>query len=318
MKLVVIIPAFNEEKTIASVIGEIPRQIDGLDTVEVVIVDDGSTDNTASQAKKAGVHTIVTHRLNKGVGAAFATGIHSALRRGADIIVTMDADGQFYPKDIPRLITPILHGEVDFVTGSRFCDKESIPKMPRIKLIGNKLFTRLVNSLTGHRFTDTQCGFRAYSRQAAMRLNTFGEFTYTQEVFIDLLNKRMIVKEIPIKVRDREGKSKVVKHWYSYGLQALTIVIKAFRDYMPLKFFGLISLAMLIPGAGLGAFLTFHWITTGRTSPYTSLLYLVVILFVTSTVFLVLALIAEMIGRLRRIAEELLYRSKLREYDDVD
>ncbi|MDP2729995.1 MAG: glycosyltransferase family 2 protein [Dehalococcoidales bacterium] len=318
LKIVVVIPAYNEEKTIANVITGVRREMMDENLIEVMVIDDGSDDSTVSQARRAGADVIVTHKSNKGVGAAFATGVSSALKRGADIIVTMDADGQFSPRDIPRLIGPILRTEADFVTGSRFSNANSIHRMPRIKLIGNKLFTRLVSSLTGCRFTDTQCGFRAYSQRAAMRLNTFGEFTYTQEVFIDLLSKGMTVKEIPIKVGDRKGKSKVVTHWYSYGLQALAIIIRTFRDYMPLKFFGLISLAMIVPGVGLGGFLTLHWMVTGRTSPYTSLLYLVVILLTMGIIFLVLALIADMIGRLRRIEEELLYRSKLHDYNDMD
>lgn len=151
-----------------------------------------------------------------------------------------------------------------------------------------------------------------------MRLHILGEFTYTQEVFIDLLSKGMTAKEVPIQVTERESKSKVVTHWYSYGLKALVIIIRSFIDYRPLKFFGPIGLVTLIPGVGLGGFIVYHWITTGRTSPYTSLLYLVVVLIVMGLVLLLLALLADMIGRLRKTEEELLYHSKLQEYENVD
>lgn len=316
MKLVVTIPAYNEEKTIARMVAEVPRAIEGVDQVEVLVIDDGSTDGTVQQAKEAGADRVVSHAGNMGVGAAFATGRDSALGMGADIIVTMDADGQFDPKDIPRLIEPVLEGQADFVTGSRFLDRRLKPKMSRIKRIGNNFFTRIVNSLTGQKLADTQCGFRAYSWEAAMRSNTFGDFTYTQEVLIDLLNKKMKVREVPVQVREREGESRVVTHWYSYGLKALVISIRTFRDHKPLKFFGSVSLLALIPGVMIGLFVLAYWVSTGRTSPFTSLLYLVVVLLVLGTIFIVLALIADMLGRLRGIEEELLYDSKRQRYKD--
>ena len=318
MKLVVTIPAYNEEETVARVVTEIPRAIEGVDQVEVLVIDDGSSDGTVQQAKEAGADRVVSHTAKNGVGAAFSTGKDFALRMGADIIVTMDADGQFDPNDIPRLIEPILQGQADFVTGSRFLDRSLKPKMPWIKQMGNSLFTRIVNFLTGQKLADTQCGFRAYSCEAALRLNTFGDFTYTQEVLIDLLNKRMKVREVPVQVRQREGKSKVVTHWYSYGLKALVIAMRVFRDHKPLRFFGAISLLALIPGVTIGLFVLVHWAITGRTSPFTSLLYLVVVLLILGTIFLVLALIADMLGRLRRIEEEQLYYSKLQRYKGAD
>jgi glycosyltransferase involved in cell wall biosynthesis len=318
MKLVVMTAAYNEEKNIADVVKKIPRNIKDIDYVEIALVDDGSTDDTTTVAIKAGADSIITHKKNNGLGVAFRSGMAFALKNNADVIVNIDGDGQFNPKDITVLVEPILRGEADFVTASRFLDRSHKPRIPWIKLLGNKLFTRLTNYITGQELKDTQCGFRAYSREAAMRLDTFGDFTYTQEVFIDLLNKGMRVKEIPIQIREREGKSRVVTHWYSYGFKALAIIIRTFRDYKPLKFFGFISLATLIPGIGIGIFLIYHYITTGQTSPYASMLYLVVIFVVMSIIFLVLALVADMIGRLRKILEELLYLSKRREYDNVD
>jgi len=318
MRLVVMIPAYNEEETIASVIKKVPRKIQGIDSVQVLVINDGSTDKTVEVAREAGADEIISHKTNFGLGVAFRDGINQALNMGADIVVNIDADGQFDPKDILPLIEPISKEGVDFVAASRFLNKNWEPELPWIKIIGNKFFTNLVNQLTGQKFTDTQCGFRAYSKEAALRLNTFGEFTYTQEVILDLANKGISTKEVPIKVRERKGRSKLVKHWYSYGLSALTIIIRYFRDYRPLSFFGTIGIATLLPGLVVGIWMLFHWIITGRTSPYTSLLYLVVTLVVLGTLFIVLALIADMIGRQRRIQEELIYYQKSLRYANVD
>ncbi len=314
MKLVVMIPAYNEEKTVGNVIREIPEEIPGVQFVETLVIDDGCTDETVKVAEQAGAHKILSHKTNRGLGASFRNGINYALDMGADIIVNVDADGQFDCKDISRLIQPILKGKADFVTASRFLNKDTELRMPWIKKIGNRIFTRIVSRLTKQEFTDTQCGFRAYSKEAALRLNIFSDFTYTQEVFLDLVNKGLTAKEIPVKIRERKGKSKMVKHWYTYGFNASTIILRTFRDYRPLTFFGNIGLVTLLPGVAVGLFMLVRWFVVGRTSPYTSLLYIVVVTLILGIVFIVLALIADMIGRQRRIEEEILYQSKLSRY----
>lgn len=318
MKLVVMIPAYNEEKTVGSVIRDIPDKIPGVEFVESLVIDDGSTDKTARVAEQAGAHKILFHETNLGLGVSFREGINYALDMGADIIVNIDADEQFDPKDISRLIEPILKGKADFVTASRFLDKDAGFRMPWIKKIGNRIFTRIVSRLTNRELTDTQCGFRAYSREAALRLNIFGDFTYTQEIFLDLANKGLSVKEIPVRVRERQGKSKVVTHWYIYGFNVLIIIIRTFRDYKPLTFFGSIGLAIFLPGIATGLFMLIRWFIIGRTSPYTSLLYITVIMLILGIIFIVLALIADMIGRQRKIEEEILYWNKLRRYTNMN
>ena len=195
------------------------------------------------------------------------------------------------------------------VTCTRFLKKEWVPQMPLIKRFGNSIFTRLINFLTKQKFTDTQCGFRAYSREAALRMNLMGKFTYTQEVFLDLADKGMRIKEIPCKVRgEREhGKSKIVKNPITYAINSLLIILKAFRDYQPLKFFGSIGVVIFLIGFVLGIFLLTHfkpypieWIT-----PNLSLVPLIV-----GILLIILALIADMNDRQRKIEEEILYRLK--------
>src|SRR3990167_11160115 len=272
MKLIVIIPAYNEERTIKEVISKIPRVNKRISQTEIIVVDDGSKDKTKEEAKEAGA-IVVSHIGNKGVGVAFRTGIEEALKRKADVIVNMDGDGQFNPNDIPKLIEPILDKKADFVTATRFSDGKLIGNMPFVKRIGNKLFTSLTSKLVGQKFTDTQCGFRAYSREAALRLNLYGKFTYTQEVFLDLANKGLRIMEVPLYVKAKRefGKSKVVKSVPKYIFQALTIIIRSIRDYKPLAFFGVIGLFLFFIGFVIDLILFIRWIILHRVTPYTTL-----------------------------------------------
>ncbi len=308
-KLVVLIPALNEEKTIASVIKAIPRKIKGITKVLVLVVDDGSTDRTVQKAGLAKADKIVSHDSNKGLGIAFRTGIEAALKMNANIIVNIDADGQFNPKDIEKIIAPILLGNADVVTCSRFLDKTLEPEMPGIKKFGNKCFTKIINFFTGSKFTDTQCGFRAYSREAALRMNLFAKFTYTQEVLIDLLEKEMRIEEVACKVAgERSGKSRIVTHWYSYGIKALIIFIRTLRDYKPLQFFGIIGLLLFVTGI-VGVI--YYWLFS-PTPTLGWIVYGIGILLLLGFLLMMLALIADMLDRQRRLLEELLYRKKAR------
>ena len=311
MKLIVIIPAYNEELTIGSVIKSIPEVNGRISKTEILVVNDGSTDNTEKIALENGA-IVVNHLSNKGVGMAFRTGIENALKRKADVIVNVDADGQFNPLDVPKLISHILDNKADFVTATRFKNGNLIGSMPFVKKMGNRMFTSLTSFLVGQKFTDTQCGFRAYSREAALRLNLYGKFTYTQEVFLDLANKGLRIMEVPLYVKAKRefGKSKVVKSVPKYIFQALTIIIRSIRDYKPLAFFGVIGLFSLILGLISGGFMIVRYILTGRTSPFKSLLIVSVGLTVLGVLLIILGLIADMLDRQRRIQEDLLYYKK--------
>ncbi len=314
--LVVIVPALNEQATIGEIIRRIPREIDAVTDVEVVVVDDGSTDQTAQLAREAGA-TVIRHPRNLGVGAAFQTGVDAALTIEADLIVNMDADGQFRPEDIPTLIRPILEEGYGFVTCTRFADENNLPEMPRIKLWGNRMMCRLVGAVTGGpRFTDVSCGFRAYSRDTALRLNLFGAFTYTQESFIDLAAKNVSMTEVSLVVRgEREhGQSRVASNLWRYGFRTLTIILRALRDWRPLLFFGSIAVLFLTLGAAQLGFVSCWWLATSKTAPWTSLITLGGISTVMGIAFAVLALIADQIGRGRKIQEELLYHERRRYY----
>jgi len=308
-KLIVLIPVFNEASTIGSVISKTMKYAQ-----TILVIDDGSTDDSAVIAKYLNA-IVVSHPKRRGVGAAFSTGIEKALSLGADIVVTIDADGQFDPDEIPKLIEPIIEGRADFVTGSRFKDGAEIPGMTWTKIMGNQFFIKLTNLLTGMKFTDTQCGFRAYSREALLRLTIFGHFTYTQEVFLDLISKNMRVVEVPVKVYPRRsGKSRVVRNPILYGLRALKIILQTERDHHPLRFFTAISLCFIVPSITMFSFVFAHWLLSGKTSPFTSLLSISGTLFLVGIIFIVLALIADMQGRQRKIQEEILYLLRRQRY----
>ncbi len=305
--LVVVIPAYNEEATIEEVIRSIPR--DCMDNVKVVVVDDGSSDSTRQSAKNANADLVVSFLVNRGLGVAFSRGIDEALRLGADIIVNIDADMQFNPRDIPQLINPILDGAADFTVCSRFLDKNLEPDMPYIKKIGNRIFSSLISFLTRQRLTDTQCGFRAYTREAALHLNVSSQYTYTQESIIDLIENGMHIVEIPLKVKgQRNGKSKIVDNVVSYALRSLLILTRTIRDHWALHFFGGISLSVLSIGFGLGAFMVLHWIVVGKTSPYQSLISASILFNTVGFILLVLALQADMQSKQKKAIDKLFYQ----------
>ena len=318
MKLVVIIPALNEEATIASVIEGIPASIPGIDAREAVVVDDGSTDRTRELAEAAGAR-VVSHDRPRGVGAAFRRGLAEALRAGADVICNIDADDQFDPADIPSLVRPILDREADAVTCTRFAEKGLVPEMPWRKRAGNRMVTRIVNFVTGRKFTDVSCGFRAYSREAALRLNLFGRFTYTQESLIALAGHGLRVREVPLKVKGvrEHGDSRVASSLWRYAWNAGMIILRAGRDMRPLAFFGALGLLLALPGLACEVLVSVHWLRTGMTSPYKSLITVGGVLLLAGFMLIVLALLADMLGRQRRLLEEMLYRQRKAALDRV-
>ncbi len=313
MKVVVTIPAFNEQETIGQVIKAIPRKID-LPVeikVEVLILNDGSKDDTVKVAREAGADRIVSHSTNLGLGTTFKDAIDEALRMDADVIVNIDADGQFNPADIPKLIKPIVDKEAEMVTCSRFKDPALVPKMPKVKIFGNKLFAWMLNKFLNRNFSDTQCGFRAYSKEAALKMTLFGKFTYTQEVFIDLVKKGFMIVEIPCKVRgERKGKSRVVKNVLSYGLKVMLIIIRSSRDYEPFKFFGFPGFAMVGLGILSSIILFLRWIITNRFDPFLIVVYINIFLIIVGMLLVILGMIADMLDRNRLLQEEILYNIK--------
>ena len=316
MNLVVQLPALNEEATIAQVIRGIPRDLPGVTETRVVVVDDGSTDRTGELARAEGA-IVVRHEQPRGVGSAFRSGVQQSTELGADIIVTIDADGQFDPGDIGALIQPILEGRADFVTASRFIDPSVRPEMPRFKRWGNDFMARWISSMVKARFRDVSCGFRAYSRNAYMRLVLTGDFTYTHEVFLTLAFSGIPIQEVPVHVRGirEHGASRVANNLWHYGRRTALIILRTYRDYKPLRFFSYIAAYLFVIALGFIAFLMYIRVTTGGFTPHKWAGFVAAAMGGAALIVFLAGVVAEMLDRARVSQEETLFRVRRMESD---
>lgn len=307
-KVAIVIPAYNEERTVGRVIEEIPREIEGVDSVRVIVVSDGSTDGTENEAKKAGADRIITFKQNMGLSRAFKAGLEAALETDADIIVSIDADGQYVPGEIPKLIEPIIKQEADIVLGSRF--KGHIEHMPLKKKIGNIIATKVTRFVSGFPVSDAQTGFRAFSREAALRLNIFSDYTYVQETIIQAVHKDFTIVEIPCNFRRREDESRLVSSMFTYIKGAGSTIVRTSLYYKPLKTFLYIGGVFLLGGFLTGLKVHIHFIRTGQVGPYYPTIILTAFLILIGFQIIVLGLLADITDRNRRLQEEVLYRLK--------
>lgn len=315
-KCVVVIPALNEEKTIGEIIDKIPHTLLGDVQLETVVVNDGSSDKTAEIAEAHGA-TVINHVSPQGVGASFADGMREALKRRTDYAVNIDADGQMNPADIGKLLSPIDGGAADMVTASRFMDKDKYPDMPAIKRWGNDRVAGIVSYIVGNKYYDVSCGFRAYNREALLRLNLHGRFTYTQETFINLAGSSHIrIMEVPIVIRgEREfGKSRVASSILKYAIRSGSIILSAFKDYKPIKFFGGISLICFLIGVLFEIIMFTYYLMTGHFRGYLWAGLTGAFMAIASMIFLILMIVSDTLGKMKRTEEEILYLNKLNTY----
>ncbi len=261
LSVVVTIPALNEEECLARVIGDISKVMGKTSySWQVLVVDDGSTDKTIEVGRKAGA-VVVSHGRNRGLAEAFKTEMRECLRLGADIIVHTDADGQYDPTSIPHLIKKVEEGH-DLVLGSRFL-ASSMGHMPFMKRIGNKAFNRVFTHLLGQRITDSTTGFRAFTSEVARDIHFINTFTYTQEQLIRAKRQKFRIAEIPIKsFPTRE--SRLFKGPIQYAVKAWINILRIYRDFDPLKFFGYLGGFIFFVGFGLGLFVLWHLLTYGN------------------------------------------------------
>lgn len=316
VKVIVYMPALNEGKTIHKVLKSVPKKYNGVSKTELLVINDGSSDDTVYEAEKAGA-TVVSHNYNKGVGSAFHTAVDYALKHQADVLVSIDADGQFNVLQIEEMIAPILNNTSDFTIGNRFNSGRPIG-MPKLKFWGNKRISRIVSFVSRNSIKDASCGFRAYSRDCLLNLNLDGRFTYTHETILDLTNKGYRVKQIPVSVTYFEDRvSRVANSITKYALKTSSIIFKCLKDYKPIYFFGSIALVILTIGILLGIFVLVHWIQTGLITPYKSLGIIGLALVGMSLLLGVYALMADMLGRIRKNQEKILYYQK-KQYFEKD
>lgn len=268
MRLLVALPCYNEAEKIQEVIASIPRAYEGIDDTRILVIDDGSADDTARLAQAAGA-SVIRHKKNKGLGQAFRSAVDFAIDHGYDLMVNMDGDGQFDSRDIARLIRPILDNQADFVTASRFLKGKKIDHMPPIKRWGNARMNKLVSRLCGQAFSDVSCGFRAYSRETLLKINFYGRFTYTQESFVSFRFNDLAMCEVPIDVTYfPERKSRIAGSILKYLKKTSGILIGLMRDYYPMKFFSFLGFLFLIPAFIFGLMFLIHYLTVGYFSGY--------------------------------------------------
>lgn len=245
MRIIITIPAYNEEDTIGNVISEIKQVMDKTKyDYKIMVVNDGSVDNTANVAKTSGA-LLYSHPYNYGLAETFRTEIEKALENNAEIVVHIDADGQYRPEEIPKLIEPIENKEADLVLGSRFMG--TIEKMQVIKKLGNIAFSKVVSQISGIKITDGQTGFRAFTREVAEKITIISTHTYTQEQIIKAVRNKFKVKEVPVYFAKREsGKSRLMSNPVEFAVRAGVNLLRVYRDYEPLKFFGLVGFALIL------------------------------------------------------------------------
>lgn len=306
--LLVIMPALNEAESIGGVIRDIPDEIEGIDRIEVLVVDDGSTDETVAVAQEAGASVLSLH-ANMGLGVAMQTGIDEAVRRRVDFAVNIDSDGQFNPKDIPTLLAPLLEGRADFASASRFKDKSLVPSMPLVKRWGNWGMARIVSWICGQSFADVSCGFRAYTRETMLQLVLSGDFTYTQESFILLAQRNRRMVEVPLRVRGvrEKGQSRIASNLFRYAYRTTGIIYSCVRDFTPASVFNVVTASLSILALGFTTFFVWHRITAGQFTPHIWAGFLAAFLFGVAFMTFWLGQVALMIARQRRLQERQLY-----------
>lgn len=308
MKLIIQIPCYNEAGTLAIALAALPRQVHGFDSVEWLIIDDGSTDDTVAVARANGVDHVVRHTGNQGLARGFMTGLDTCLRLGADVIVNTDADNQYNADDIPALTMPILEHRADIVVGAR--PIETIEHFSPVKKMLQKLGSWVVRVASNTDVPDAPSGFRAMSRAAAQRLMVFNDYTYTLETIIQAGQKNMAITSVPIRVNGDLRPSRLVKSIPSYIKRSIVTIIRIFIIYRPFRFFGTIGAVLF--GAGLLLGLRFLWkYLGGEGEGHVQSLILAALLLGMGFQTLLIAVVADLLAANRKLLEDVRYRLRV-------
>jgi glycosyltransferase involved in cell wall biosynthesis len=315
VKLIIQIPCLNEEETLPATLNDLPREIEGIDVIETLIIDDGSTDKTVEVARQQGVDHILQLTNNKGLAKAFIYGINHALKLGADIIVNTDADNQYCAADIPELIRPILEGKADLVIGNR--QVETIRHFSPLKILLQKFGSWVVRQLSGTQVPDATSGFRAYSKEAALQLNVISDFTYTVETIISAGKKNLAIAHVPVRTNKQTRDSRLFPNIRTYLQRTLITIIKVYSMYKPLKVFTIAGGATFITGFAIGCRYLFFFIQ-GRTEGHIQSLILSAILLIVGFQIIMMGIAAELISVNRQLLEDIQVRIKKGELESKD
>lgn len=304
-KLLIQIPCYNEEQTLPVTLAALPREIAGIDRIETLVIDDGSTDGTVAVAREAGVHHIVHFVANRGLARAFMAGLDACLQHGADIVVNTDADNQYRADDLHRLIEPIVGGQADIVIGCR--PIQHIDEFSPLKKRLQRWGSRVVRSLSGLDIPDATSGFRAFSREAALRLTVLTSFTYTIETLIAAGKNDIATSWVPVRVNPQMRRSRLFRGNFQYLCRAVPSMLRIYAMYEPLKVFALLGLSLMAFG-GLPILRFLYLFSIGQGSGHLQSLVLGASLFLLGFQISVIGLLADLIAANRRLVEDVLFR----------
>ena len=310
MKLIIQIPCLNEAGTLAIALNALPREVPGFDTVEWLIIDDGSTDDTVKIAKENGVDHVVSHTHNLGLARGFMTGLEACLRLGADVIVNTDADNQYNADGIPALTAPILAGKADIVVGAR--PIETIDHFSPVKKMLQKLGSWVVRVASKTDIPDAPSGFRAMSREAAQKLMVFSDYTYTLETIIQAGQKNMAITSVPVRVNEDLRPSRLLKSIPSYIKRSIVTIVRIFVIYRPFRFFASIGTALFGAGFLIGIRFLFYYIQ-GEGDGHIQSLILASVLLGMGFQAVLIAFIADLLSANRKLMEDVRYQLKSRD-----
>jgi glycosyltransferase involved in cell wall biosynthesis len=312
-KLIIQIPCLNEAATLPATLADLPRAIPGIDLVEVVVVDDGSRDGTAEVAQRCGVEHVVRLRRNKGLAAAFMAGIDASLKAGADYIVNTDADNQYAAHEIPRLLAPLLAGDADIVIGDR--NIAELRHMSWRKRQLQQLGSWVVRQVSNTNVPDTTSGFRAYTREAALRMTIVSEFSYTLESIIQAGKKRMAIAHVPVATNPRTRESRLFDSVFGYIKRSAATIVRIYAMYEPLKVFTYLGL-FVFSGGVVGVLRFVYYFFVGEAWKHQASLIASAVLLIVGFQVLVIGLLADVISGNRKLLEDLLYRIRAQELHD--
>lgn len=306
MKLIIQIPCYNEAGTLAIALAALPRQVPGFDTVEWLVIDDGSRDNTVQIARVNGVDHVIRHTCNQGLARGFMTGLDACLSLGADVIVNTDADNQYNADDIPALVAPILEHRADIVVGAR--PITTIEHFSLVKKLLQKLGSWVVRVASNTDIPDAPSGFRAMSRTAAQRLMVFNDYTYTLETIIQAGQKNMAITSVPIRVNEDLRPSQLVKSIPSYIKRSIVTIVRIFIIYRPFRFFGTIGCVLF--GAGFLIGLHFLWkYLGGEGEGHVQSLILAALLLGMGFQTILIAFVADLLAANRKLLEDVRFKT---------